>query len=385
MGQWDGVAIVGVGESELGRLLHKSALQLHQEAAKAALEDAGLTLRDVDGVFAAGIAWMPSMATAEYMGIRPRFTDGTSTGGSSFVIHVEHAAAAIKAGLCSVALITHGETGWSNRKRKLKAFWEHGDYNWPETQYEDPFGPVGDVGRYAMAAARHMYEYGTTHEQLAEIAVAARRWAQLNPKALMRTPLTIADVLQSRLICYPLHLLDCCLVTDGGGAIVLTSEDRARDCKKRPIKILGSGEGHTHNIISQMPSLTTTGAVESGKRAFAMAGLTPQDIDVAEIYDSFTITVLITLEDLGFCKKGEGGAFVANQRTAPGGTFLLNTNGGGLSYTHTGMYGVFAVIEAVRQLRRECDARQVKDAEIALVHGTGGELSSQGTLILAGG
>jgi len=233
-----------------------------------------------------------------------------------------------------------------------------------------------------MACMRHMYQYGTTHEQLAEIAVATRKWASLNPKAMMRDPITIDDVLSSRWIAYPFHLLDCCLVTDAGGAVVITSAERAKDCKKPPVHVLGSGEATTHQTIMNMPDLTTTPAAISGPRAFAMAGVRHEEIDVVEVYDSFTYTALVTLEALGFCKPGEGGAFVSGQRTAPGGDFPLNTNGGGLSYTHPGMYGMFLLIEATRQLRNEGADRQVPNAKLACVNGTGGTLSSTGTLIL---
>src|SRR5204863_5542198 len=249
-------------------------------------------------------------------------------------------------------------------------------------QFEEPFGLPRPVGAYALACTRHMHEYGTTHEQLAEIAVATRKWASLNPKAMMRDPITIEDVLNSRPIAYPFNLLDCCLVTDAGGAVVLTSVERARDCRQTPVAVLGVGEGHDHALISQMPSLTSFAAKGSGERAFAMAGVTRDDLDLAMIYDSFTYTVLLSLEDLGFCGKGEGGAFVSGQRTAPGGPFPMNTNGGGLSYNHPGMYGMFILIEAVRQLRGECGERQVPDARLALVNGTGGLLSATGTIIL---
>jgi acetyl-CoA acetyltransferase len=229
---------------------------------------------------------------------------------------------------------------------------------------------------------RHMHQYGTTHEQLAEIAVATRKWAMLNPKAMMREPLSIDDVLSSRWVSYPFHLLDCCLVTDAGGAVVVTSAERAQDCKKKPVWVLGSGEATTHMSLANMPDLTTSPAAISGPRAFQMAGVSHQDLDVVEVYDSFSYTALVTLEALGFCKPGEGGAFVSGQRTAPGGDFPLNTSGGGLSYTHPGMYGMFLLIEATRQLRGECYERQVPNAKLALVNGTGGALSSTGTLIL---
>jgi acetyl-CoA acetyltransferase len=375
------VAIVGVDESdEIGICPGKTALQLHAEGAKNALRDAGLELSDVDGLLTAG----PSvMGLAEYLGIQPSYMDGTSVGGSSFVIDVEHAAAAINAGLCNVALITHGEMGYSARRgRASRGMMRMFDPESAMAQFEMPYGVGGPPSVYSMACMRHMHQYGTTHEQLAEIAVATRKWAQLNPKAFMRDPLTIDDVLSSRWIAYPFHLLDCCLVTDAGGACVVVSAERAKEMKKEPVWLLGSGEATTHQSMVNNPDLTQTPARYSGKRAFEMAGLTHSDIDVVEVYDSFTYTVLVTLEELGFCGKGEGGAFVSNQRTAPGGEFPMNTNGGGLSYTHPGMYGMFLLIEAVRQLRGECGERQVPNATHALVNGTGGSLSSTGTLIL---
>jgi acetyl-CoA acetyltransferase len=377
------VAIVGVAESDLGRVPHKSKFQLSAEASRLALEDAGLRKEDVDGIFTTMITeggQFSSLLMAEYMGITPRYTDSTSIGGSSFVAYVEHAATAIATGRCEVALICHGSTNFSDRGGRSGPVSAATEVFGP-TQFEEPYG-ISTAGSYALAAQRHMYEYGTTSEQLAEIAVATRKWASMNPKALMRDPITIDDVLDSRMIASPLHLFDCCLVTDAGGAVVLTSVERARDCNKSPALILGSGEAHTHRMISQMPDLTETPAKISGKLAFEHAGVTHSDIDVAEIYDSFTITVLLSLESLGFCAKGEGGNFVSNQRTAPGGDFPMNTQGGALSYTHPGMFGIFTVIEAVRQLRGECGPRQVPGVEIALCNGTGGVLSSTGTIIL---
>ncbi|GAA4714916.1 acetyl-CoA acetyltransferase [Brevibacillus fulvus] len=371
-------AIVGVAESDLGIVPDKTVLQLQAQAAKAALDDAGFGKEDVDALFTAGNwAWATNLMLGEYLGIKPKFTDGTNIGGSSFETHVGHAVAGIKAGLFDVALITYGSTQRSDRSRGRSV-----PYAPLTEQYERSFGLPMTVGAYALAAMRHMHQYGTTSEQLAEIAVATRKWAMLNEKAMMREPIEIADVLQSRMIAEPLHLLDCCLVTDGGGAVVVASAKAAARAKKRPVWILGHGETHTHNSISNMPDLTMTGARESGRRAMEMAGVTHQEIDVAEIYDSFTITVLLTLEALGFCQPGEGGAFVSGQRTAPGGDFPMNTNGGGLSYTHPGMYGIFLLIEAARQLRGECGARQVPDAKLALVNGTGGVLSSTSTVIL---
>jgi len=372
-------AIAGVAESDLGEVAPKTAMQLQAEAAREALTEAGLTLADVDGLFSAGgETFAPSMAVGEYLGIRPRYTDSTNIGGSSFVVHAGHAYRAIQAGLCDVALITYGSTQRSQASRTLGRSGAMRGTG----QFEGVWGLPLPVGAYALAATRHMHEYGTTAEQLAEVAVATRRWASLNPKAFMRDPITVEDVLSSRWISAPLHLLDCCLVTDGGGAVVIVSARRARDLRKPPVWILGHGESHTHLGISSMPDLTTTPAEHSGRTAFAMAGLSPADVDVTELYDSFTITVLLTLEALGFCGRGESGEFVSGQRTAPGGDFPLNTNGGGLSYCHPGMYGIFTLIEATRQLRGECGERQVDGARVALANGTGGVLSSAATVVM---
>ena len=371
------VAIVGAAEAdEHGKLPHKSAFQLHAEAARNALADAGLALRDVDAVFSAGL-WMGS-ETAEYLGLHPRYVDGTQIGGCSFIAHVQHAMAAITAGLVNVALITHGESGASRVGMPGTRF-GHDSFR---LQFEQPFGLAGPPTGYALAAARHMHEYGTTSEQLAELAVSTRRWAQLNPRALMRDPLTVEQVLSSRIIAWPLHLLDCCLVTDAGGAVVLTSAERARDLPRRPVYVLGTGEASTHVLVSQMPNFAFWDAARlSSERAFAMAGVAHADIDVAEFYDAFTIVPIMGLEATGFCKPGEGGAFVSGGRTAPGGPFPMNTNGGGLSYTHSGMYGLFTLVEAVRQLRGECGPRQVPNARIAICHGLGGMFSAAATLI----
>ncbi len=371
-------AIVGVDESDvIGRVEGKSNLQHHAEAGYNALADAGLSVKDVDGVFCAGSS---TLSTAEYMGIRPRYTDSTSVGGSSFVIHVGHAVAAINAGYCEVALITHGEAGRSARSRS------GGNAAEPGSQFESPYGFLGAPINYALAARRYMHQYGEdrTRQALAEIAVATRKWAQKNPKAYMKdVPMSFDDYHDSRWIAWPFHLFDCCLVTDAGGAAVVTTAERARDLAKDPVWILGAAEGHSHNIISQMPDLTQTWGVNSGPAALGRAGVTHDDIDLAMIYDSFTYTVLITLESLGFCKPGEGADFVANQRTAPGGDFAMNTSGGGLSYTHSGMYGMFLILEAVRQLRGEAGERQIDNPKISLMHGTGGSLSSTGTVVLA--
>ena len=370
-------AIVGVAESdEIGRIENKSNLQHHAEAAYNALEDAGLSIKDVDGLMTAGTS---TINLGEYLGIQPTFTDTTAVGGSSFIIHIAHALAAINAGYCETVLVTHGEAGRSARDRA------GANASDPGPQYEIPYGFIGAPINYAMAARRYMHEYGEdrTRQAMAEIAVATRKWANMNPKAYMHDqPMSFDEYHDSRWISWPFHLFDCCLVTDAGGAYVITTPERARDLKKKPVWVLGAGEGHDHGILSQMPNMTSTWARNSGPAAMKMAGVTHDDIDLAMIYDSFTYTVLVTLESLGFCNPGEGPEFVANQRTAPGGEFALNTSGGGLSYTHSGMYGMFLVLEAVRQLRGETGERQLDSPKLSLVHGTGGSLSSTGTVIL---
>jgi acetyl-CoA acetyltransferase len=371
------VAIAGVAESdEIGLTPNKSSLQLHAEAAHNALADAGLSVKDVDGLFTAGFS---TLATAEYMGINPRYTDSTSVGGSSFDIHVAHALAAINAGYCEVALITHGQVGRSSRGGPSP------DINLPGPQFETPYGIIGAPINYAIACTRYMHQYGEqrTREALAEIAVATRKWAQMNPKAMMRDAMSFDDYHNSRWIAWPFHLLDCCLVTDAGAAVVVTSAARARDLPKKPVWVLGAAEYHDHSLMSQMPDMTVHPAKDAGQRAFEMAGLKPDDIDLTMIYDSFTYTVLMCLESLGYCGPGEGPDLVKGQRTAPGGDFALNTSGGGLSYTHPGMYGIFLLVEAVRQLRGECGERQLPNCKTALANGSGGSLSSAGTVIMA--
>ena len=375
-----GVAIVGVAESDLG-VTRRSALELQAQAVTRALADAGLELADVDGLFTTGAPRFPAVQVAEYLGLRPRWTDTTFSGGSSFEILAAHAAVAIDAGLCDVALISYGSNQRSARSRKLGGVV---DAEQPEAQFETPYAPLSPLSLYAMAAQRHRHEFGTTAEQLAEVAVAAREWALRNPAAFRHGdgPLTVDDVLASPLVSSPLHTLDCCLVTDGGGAVVLTSLARARALRAAPVVVLGHGEETTNHGMAQIPDLTSTGAAASAARAWRMAGLGPQDMDVVQVYDSFTITVLLTLEALGFCARGESGAFVADGRIRPGGALALNTSGGGLSYCHPGMFGIFLLIEAVRQLRGEAGERQVAGAETAVCHGTGGILSSHATVVL---
>jgi acetyl-CoA acetyltransferase len=369
-------AVVGVAESDLGEVgPGLTPLDLMGQATLRALDDAGLKKEDVDGLFSASAYYfMPTLSVGEYLGIRPRYSDATNLGGSSFVSHLFHAASAIDAGLCEVALIVYGSTQRSESGRLVS-----GSETLP---YEAPYKPRYPISAYALAASRHMHEYGTTREQLAEVAVAAREWAKLNPKAFVRDDLSVEDVLSSRMISSPLSALDSCLVTDGGGAILVTSPERAKDLKKPPVYLLGAGEAHWHRNISQMPDVTVTAASDSGPRAFDMAGVKPEDVDVVMLYDAFTINPVLFLEDLGFCEKGEGGEFVSDGRIAPGGELAVNTNGGGLSYNHPGMYGLLLLIEAVRQVRRECGERQVEGANVALANGNGGVLSSQVTAVL---
>lgn len=371
-------AVVGVAESNLGEVgPGVSALDLVGQATGRALADAGLTLGDVDGLFThSAFFGLPVVTTAEYLGIRPRHLDGTATGGSSFVSHLWHAAATIEAGMCEVALIVYGSIQRS-AGGGLVASGGNLQRSW-----EAPYGPRQPATSYALAAARHMHQFGTTKEHLAEVAVAARRWAQLNPVAFEQSELTVKDVVGARMVSSPLGVRDCCLVTDGGGAVVVTSAERARSLRKKPAYILGAGEATWHTSISQMPDLTVTAASESGARAYDIAGVRPDDIDVVQLYDAFTINTLLFLEDLGFCDKGEAGPFVNDGSIAPGGRLPVNTNGGGLSYCHPGMYGIFTIIEAVRQLRGEAGDRQVPESELALIHANGGTLSSQVTAIL---
>lgn len=370
------VAIVGASESNaIGVVPHKSALTLHAEAARNALNDAGLTIGDVDGLFTAGVT---SGQLGEYLGIVPRYSDGTNVGGCSFILHAEHALLAIAAGMIEVALITHGESGRSRVGMGGGGVAPDS----PQGQFEAPYGTYGPTTLFSLPATRHMHEYGTTREQMAAVAVSNRKWAAMHPLAMMKEPITIDDVLNSRPICWPYSLFMCCLVTDAGGAIVLTGADRAKALRKPPVYILGTGEATEHNMVSMMADMTTSRAAKvSGRAAFEMAGVSHSDIDVAELYDAFAFTPMLALEDLGFVKPGESGAFVEGQRTAPGGDFPMNTNGGGLSYTHSGMYGIFTLIELTRQLRGDAGARQVGGAEVGIAHGPGGMFAAASTLI----
>ena len=376
-------AVAGVYEHPTRFAPDKTMYQIMAESARGALEDAGLTIKDVDGLFTTGIGMgaMGIVGFCDYLNLTPNYLDSTSIGGSSFVAHTEHAAGAIASGLCEVALIVYGSSAAS--QRFAVGTGGFGGSPDPCDQYEVPFG-VTTVGSYAMIAQRHMYEYGTTPEQLAEIAVTMRLHASMNPQAKYRDPITVEDVLASRIISSPLHLLDCCIISDGGGALIVTSAARARDLKKKPVYIIGSGEAVRHAARGTRDFLEIA-AAQSGRLAFERAGVAHKDIDMAMVYDSFTITVLATLENLGFCKRGEGGAFVSGGRLRFDGELPLNTDGGGLSSNHPGMRGIFLVIEATKQLRGECGPRQVKDCKVALAHGTGGTLGTRhsgATLIL---
>ena len=382
-GQLSGkVAVVGVADevSPTGEL-PLDARALEALTVHRALADAGLRLTDVDGLALAG-GPLASLQTAEYLGVRPRWTDTTNIGGASFEAHVEHAAAALVSGLCDVVVVTYGSTQRSDLRRAGGVRAATDAYGAALREFHEPYGLRLPVGAYALAASRHMAQYGTSVEQLAQIAVSTRQWAGLNPRARFREPITVDDVLASPQVCGALHRLDCCLVTDGAGALVLVRSDRARDLAQPPVFVRGVGTAHSHNQIDAMADLTVTSGRESGGRALEMAGVTPSDIDVLELYDSFTITVLLALEDLGFAPKGEGGALVADGRLGPGGALPTNTFGGGLSALHPGMLGIFLLIEAVRQLRGMAGPHQVPGAELAVAHGTGGILSATSTVVL---
>ena len=377
------IAIVGAATAGCGEANGMSELEILAQAAKAAVEEAGLAMKDVDGLCTANLnSAMWPLNVVEYLGIRPKFVEGTNIGGAAFVAHQLPAMLALEAGVCDTVLVCYGST------QRTAAFGrkERGAARnlLDPNPFEGPYHPFNPPSSYALIAARHMHQYGTTRRHLAEVAVAARKWAQLNPEAFSRDPLDIDTVLKARMISDPFTTYDCCLVTDGAAAYVMTRADRARDLRKKPIHILSNATAVWHRSISGMRDLTVTPSRESGERAFAAAGLQPKDIDVVQIYDAFSINTILALEDLGFCKKGEGGAFVENGAIAPGGKLPVNTNGGGLSCVHPNMYGAFATIEAVRQLRGECGARQVKGAKAAVVNGNGGaSASSQSTSVLA--
>ncbi len=373
------VYIVGVAESPLGKVYDQTEFSMAALAVRDALDEAGLRLADVDGLFVNYMGEEGSVQLGEYLGVQPRYADSSDLGGASFEAFVHHSMLAIAAGRCEVAVLAYASR---QRTRRGRTRVMAGDPQSLMSQFEVPFGLAFPLGHFALQAARHAYEFGTTEADLAEIAVAARMWAMKNPEAWHRDPLTVEDVLASAYVSEPLHKLDCCLVLDGGGAVVLSHAARARDAAKRAVRVLGAGEAHGHWHISQSRSLVETPAVTSGREALAMAGVTVEDIDVFEPYDATTISVLLALEDLGFCPKGEGGRFVAAGSLRPGGSLPSMTSGGGLSYNHPGALGLHLLTEAVRQLRHEAGERQVPDAEVGLVHGVGGLLSVGSTVVL---
>jgi len=371
------VAIVGAAETtELGRIPELSQIQLHADAALNTLRDAGLKPSDIDGIATAGES---PTGIAHYLGMTPRWVDGTSVGGCSFIIHVRHAVAAIESGQCETVLITHGESGRSGIGRGGRP----GGRSTLSGQFEAPFGPTGPPTMFTLPVLRYMKDFGLTHEQLAMVAVVQREWAGHNPRASFRDPITVEDVLASRMIAYPFHLLECCLVTDGGGALILTSADRAKDFPQPPVYVIGSGESVETPMISQMEDLTSSRAFRvAGADAMRSAGISHSDVDHMMVYDAFAHLPIYGLEDLGFCERGEAGAFIAEGHTRPGGALPLNTNGGGLSYMHSGMYGMYALQESVRQLRGVAPA-QVEDAEVSLCLGVGGMFGASGCVVLS--
>jgi len=370
--------IVGAAETtQLGRIPDVSELALHLDAARNAIADCGVDKDEIDGI--AGVGRYPTLV-AQQLGLRPTYVDGTSVGGCSFLVHVRHATAAIAQGLASMVLITHGESGRS----RVGVGGFGGPAGTPAMQFQTPYGVMGAPTMFPIGVVRYMHELGLTHEQLASVAVVQREWAAMNPRAMMREPITVDDVLASPLVAYPMHRLECCLVTDGGGALLVTSAERARDMDlgHPPVYVAGSGEAVGPAMISQMDDFTTSRAFrDSGRAAFASAGIGPADVDHLMVYDAFAHLPIYGLEDLGFVDRGEAGAFIAARNTAPGGPLPMNTNGGGLSYTHTGMYGMFAIQESVRQLRGRAPA-QVPDVTVSVTHGVGGMFAAAATLVL---
>ncbi len=369
-------AIVGAATFGMGEAPGFTNLELAASASVRALAQVGLKPSDVDGLFTVIMDETLSVLNfADYLDIHPRFADNCRTGGSSFQIQASIAALALAAGQCDVALIAYG----SNQRTVAGKL--VGSTSRP-SPWETPYKPLRPISMYALAAARHMYEYGTTKEQLGEVAIAARKWAQLNPDAFVRDDLTMEAYLAARMISDPFNARDCCLVTDGAAAVVMVRAERARDLSKRPAYLLGAAAEISHREMASMPDLTVTATARAAQRAFAQAGVQPSDIDVVELYDAFTINTILFLEDMGFCPKGEGGRFVSEGGIAPGGRLPVNTNGGGLSCVHPGMYGLFTIVEAAQQIAGLCGARQVPNVDLAVAHGNGGELSSEAVLVL---
>lgn len=371
------VAVVGAAETtELGVIPGMSQIQLHADAALNAMKDCGLKPSDIDGIATAGET---PQALAQYLGITPNWADGTAVGGCSFMLHVRHAVAAIESGMCKNVLITHGESGKSRVAPTPRP-------PYPDSlagQFEVPYGVMGPPTMFTIPVLRYMKTYGITEEQVAMVSVVQREWAAKNPRATFKDPITVADVLKSRMIAYPFRILMCCLVTDGGGALIVTSAERAKDFPTKPVYIVGTGESVEGPMISQMADFTSSSAFRvAGSKAFAESGIKHKDVDHLMIYDAFAHLPLYGLEDLGFCKRGEAAAFIGSRATAPGGTLPLNTNGGGLSYMHSGMYGMYALQESVRQMRGIAPA-QVPSAKISVCHGVGGMFAASGTIIFS--
>ena len=378
------VAVVGAAETtKMGRIPDQSVIGLHADAALNALADAGLKPSDIDGVATAGLS---PVELAHYLGITPTYADGTSVGGCSFMLHVRHAAAAINEGLAKTILITHGESG---RSRVGGGGRFGGGGASLAGQFEMPYGPAGPPTMFTVPVLRYLTTYGLTEEDLAWVSVIQREWAALNPRASFKDPITVDEVLNSPMIAWPFRMLMCCLVTDGGGALILTSADRAKDFPQKPVYVLGTGESVETPMVSQMADFTSSRAFRvSGKKAFEEAGISHEDVDHLMIYDAFAHLPLYGLEDLGFCKPGEAAAFIRERNTAPAkdgkaiGKLPLNTNGGGLSYMHSGMYGMYALQESVRQMRGTAPA-QVPNAKISIAHGVGGMFAASGTIVFS--
>ncbi|MYE23096.1 MAG: thiolase [Gammaproteobacteria bacterium] len=371
------VAIVGAAETtQLGKIPDTSQIELHADAALNAMADAGLAPKDIDGVATAGES---PVGIAHYLGIAPRYADGTSVGGCSFMLHVRHAVAAIEAGMADTVLVTHGESGRSGIGRGGRG--GGGGAGLPD-QFEGPYGGMGPTTMFTIGVLRYMKQYGMTHEQLATVAVVQREWASMSPRASYRDPITVEDVMASRMIAYPFHLLECCLVTDGGGALILTKAERAKDFPQKPVYIMGTGESVETPMVSQMKDLTSSQAFRiAGADAFKSSGISHGDVDHLNLYDAFAHLPIWGLEDLGFCERGEAAGFIEDGNTRPGGKLPLNTNGGGLSYMHSGMYGMYALQESVRQMRGTAPA-QVPDAEVSVCLGVGGMFAASGCIVM---
>jgi acetyl-CoA acetyltransferase len=366
-------AVIGLAHAGTGKTPGWDGLEILGAAATQAIADAGLELGDIDGLCTGSFNYFfPTQSVAEYLGIRPTWSDSDMIGGPSFMNHLIHATAALDAGLATNVLICYGSN--SRSARDLNGLIE-------TPQFEAPYRPIVPMTGYALAASRYMHEYGITHEDMAEVAVAARKWAQLNPDAFARDDLSVDDVMASPFVNHPLRAADCCLMTDGGAAMVVTSADRGRAHGDKAVYFLGGATAIWHRAVSEMADLTVTPASESGPLALDMAGVKLDELDTVQFYDAFTLNTLLFLEDLGFCGKGEAGAYVRDGALAPGGKLPLNTNGGGLSCAHPGMYGMFCMHEAITQLRNDAGARQIDRAQLALCHGNGGTLAAQSTVI----